>query len=47
MANVTVEDPMEYREYPVDSNGKIHFGREHAKKKAKIIVETIEENGDE
>lgn len=43
MATVTVDDPEAYKTGNIDTNGKVHVSKDLAGKKAKIIIETIED----
>lgn len=44
VANVTVEDPDEYRKSaPVDDRGRVTVGRQYAGKKVNVVIEVVDE----
>jgi len=47
MAKIIVEEPERYDLFNIDSNGKIHVGKEFSGMQARIVIESIEEAADE
>lgn len=43
MGTLQIENPERYDTLNVDTNGKIHLGKDYAGKKARVVIEAIED----